>query len=295
LSLIENSLEKLRRATASAKEAGGAAAVPLPTAVRGDSVATLELRPAHKRFTIDFEQLRAAGYLPEQAQERRFAEYFHRIKRPLIERALGSGSAQDARLVMLSSALPGDGKTFITLSLALSMARERDISVLLVDGDLPKAQITRVLGLQREAGLLDALKDDRLDIESLIFDSDLPNLEILPAGPPSDGASELIASARMRDIATRLITRNSRRLVLFDSPPILASSEARALASIPGQIVLVARAAHTPRRAIADAIAQIDKKKLQGLVLNDAYVGHESGYYGYGGYGEAAASPGKGA
>ena len=284
MSLIENSLEKLRRATASAKEPG-AAAIPLPTAVRPEPVATLEPRHVHRRIAVDFDRLRAADYLPEQGQERRFADYCHRIKRPLIDRALGAGSPQDSRLILLSSALPGDGKTFITLNLALSMARERDISVLLIDGDLPKAQITRVLNLQGESGLLDALKDDRLDVESVVLDTDVPNLEILPAGSPSDGAAELVASTRMRDIATRLITRNPRRLVLFDSPPLLVASEARALLPIPGQIVLVARAGHTRRRAIADAIAQVDRKKLQGLVLNDAYLGPAHGYYDYG-YGE---------
>ena len=290
MSLIENSLEKLRRAAA--KEPG-AAAIPLPTPVRPEPVVTLEPRHVHKRIAVDFNALRTAYYLPEPGQERRFAEYCHRIKRPLVDRALGAGSAQDSRMILLSSALPGDGKTFIVLNLALSMARERDISVLLVDGDLPKAQLTRALNLRDQPGLLDALKDDRLDVESLVFDTDVPNLEILPAGSPSEGAAELIASARMRDIATRLITCNPRRLVLFDSPPLLISSEARALVPIPGQIVLVARAGHTPRRAIADAIAQVDKKKLQGLVLNDAYVGHEHGYYEYGAYGGSPESGAK--
>ena len=101
--------------------------------------------------------MRTFGYLPEQGQERRFADYCHRIKRPLIDRALGPNSAPDARLILLSSALPGDGKTFVTLNLALSMARERDISVLLVDGDLPKARISHLFGLRDKPGLLDAL------------------------------------------------------------------------------------------------------------------------------------------
>jgi len=287
LSLIENSLEKLRRAAGAGKEA----AVSLPTAVRAESIATLEPRHAHKRTAIDFNRLRTAGYLPEQGQERHFADYCHRIKRPLIDRALAPGTAQDLRLILFTSALPSDGKSFITLNLALSMARERDISLLLVDGDLPKSQISRILDLQKQQGLLDALKDDRLDVESMVFDTDVPNLEVLPAGGPADGAAELLASARMRDIATRLIGRNPRRLVLFDSPPLLVSSEARAMVSVPGQIVLVARAGHTPRRAIADAIAQVDRKKLQGLVLNEAHVGRDPGYYGYEAYGD---TPGKG-
>ena len=282
MSLIENSLEKLRRAAAAAAKEPGAAAIPLPTAVRPEPVVTLEPRHVHKRTAVDFNRLRTADYLPEPGQERRFAEYLHRIKRPLVDRALGADSAPDSRMIMLSSALPGDGKTFIVLNLALSMARERDISVLLIDGDLPKAQLTQVLNLRDQPGLLDTLKDDRLDVESLVFDTDVPNLEILPAGTPSEGAAELVASARMRDIATRLVTCNSRRLVLFDSPPLLVSSEARALLPIPGQIVLVARAGHTPRRSIADAVAQVERKKLQGLVLNDCHVGAEHGYYGYG-------------
>jgi protein-tyrosine kinase len=284
LSVIENSLEKLRRAARAAK-ARDTAAVVVPTTLRAEPVVAVEPRYVHKRIMVDFAHLRAEGYLPEQGHERRFADYCHRIKRPLIERALSVGGTEDARLLLLSSALPGDGKTFVALNLALSMARERDISVLLVDGDLPRAQISRVFGLQGGLGLLAALRDGSLDVESLVYDTDVPGLEILPAGGPADGASELIASTRMREIVTRLSARNPRRLVLFDSPPLLVSSESRALMPIPGQIVLVARAGHTPRRALADAIAQIDKKKLRGLVLNDAHVNKEHGYYDYSSYG----------
>jgi protein-tyrosine kinase len=294
LSLIENALDKLRRAGAGGKEPA-AAALPLATAVRADSVATLEPRPVHKRIAVDFNRLRAAGYLPEQGQERHFADFCHRIKRPLIDRALGAGAAQDSRLIMLSSALPGDGKTFIALNLALSMARERDVSVLLVDGDLPRAQISHLFGMQNEAGLLTALRDDRVDVESLVHDTDVSGLEILSAGGPPDGAAELIASARMRELAARLSARNPRRLILFDSPPLVVSSEARALVAIPGQVVLVARSAHTPERAVTDALMHIDKHKLRGLVLNDALVGDQHGYYGYPGYGSTPPTAAKGA
>lgn len=296
MSVIENSLERLRRAQ-SAKSAGAPAAalpaVTAPAVARPDPGAPLESPYTHKRFTMDFGRLFAEGYLPELGQERRFADYFHRIKRPIITRALTAGAAEDARLILLSGALPGDGKTFIALNLALSMARERDVSLLLVDGDLPKARITRVLGMLGEPGLLGALRDERMDVESLVLDSDVPGLEFLPAGGPPEGATELVSSARMREVAYRLISRNPRRLVLFDSPPLLISSEARALAQVPGQIVLVARAGHTPQRAIEDAIAQLDKSRLLGLVLNDAYVGAETAYYDYHGYGEPAESAAK--
>lgn len=241
----------------------------------------------HRRTLVDVASLRAEGYLPDAAQERRFADYCHRIKRPLIERVMAAGAAPDARLIMVSSALPGDGKTFVALNLALSMARERDISVLLVDGDLPRAQISRLLGLRDETGLLAALRDDRVDVESLVYETDIAGLQFLPAGASPDGAAELLASSRMRELAAQLSSRNPRRLVLFDSPPLLIASEARAMVSIPGQIVLVVRTGCTSQRAILDAIAQIEKQKLRGLVLNDAHVTEDLGYYGYGAYGGA--------
>ena len=280
MSLIENSLDRLRRAALAAKEPGVAAAA-VPTAARVEPIASLEPRAVHRRFVIDLNRLRTEGYLPEEGQERRFADYCHRIKRPLVDRARSAGAEQDARLILLTSALPGDGKTFITVNLALSMARERDVSVLLVDGDLARAHLSHVLGMRGEPGLLDALRDDALDIESLVQDSNIPGLEILPAGAPAEGAAELIASVRMRELASRLICRNTRRLVLFDSPPLVVSSEARALVQIPGQIILVTRAGHTPRQGIIDAISQVEKKKLLGLVLNDAHATTEGGYYYY--------------
>ena len=286
MSLIENSLEKLRRAASSSKPAG-IAAVREPVAVLREPAAAPQPHYVHRRTSIDLAGLRADGYLPDASEERRFADWCHRVKRPIIHRALATGSTDDARLILLTSALPGDGKSFVTLNLALSMARERDISVLLVDGDLPKARISRLLGIEHEPGLLNALRDEQLDVESLVHDTDVSGLEILSAGSPPEGAAELVASARMREIAARLSSRNPRRLIVFDSAPVLVSSEARALVAIPGQIVLVARAGHTPRQAVVDALTHIDKGKLRGIVLNDGYVTGDPGYYGYYDYAES--------
>ena len=148
------------------------------------------------------------------------------------------------RLIMVTSALPGDGKTFTSINLALSMARERDISVLLVDGDTARARISEVLGLRQQPGLLDALADESTDVESLVARTDVHGLEVLPAGRFAESSTELIASVRMAQIAVRLTATNPRRLVLIDSGPVLASSDARALMRTPGQIVLVVRGRH---------------------------------------------------
>lgn len=284
MSIIESTLDKVRRAT-TVSSAGASAALPeVPVLTDTGS----RLAPAHQRsITIDFDLLRSQGELPEAGLERRFADYYREIKRPLVQGMLTGDARADARLVLVTSALPGEGKSFTALNLALSMARERDVSVLLVDADAPKGHLSRTFGLQGVPGLLDALADDTIDIDSLIVGTDIRGLEILPAGAPVEGSAELMASARMAQIATRL-ARHPRRLVLFDSAPLLASSEARALKQIPGRILIVTRAGETPRQALLDAIALIDKTKLHGLVLNDAHASSGDGYYthyGYAGYG----------
>jgi protein-tyrosine kinase len=283
MSLIETALDKLRRSEA-------AAAAELQKApARATSGVTPLVYPAapappiedetRPRVLVSNAALRAAGYMPEESMERRFADHYRRVKRPLIEKALAGTS--DMRLIMVSSALPGDGKTFTSINLALSMAREKDISVLLVDADGARARISEVLGIRKQPGLLDALADDSIDVESLVMRTDVRGLEVLPAGRFIENGTELIASGRMAQISVRLTAHNPRRLVLFDSPPLLVSSEARVLTRMPGQVVLVVRASVTPRRAILDAISQVDRQKLQGLVVNQVRDVPGEDYYGY--------------
>jgi exopolysaccharide/PEP-CTERM locus tyrosine autokinase len=287
VSLIENALAKFRRVGDG--EPQGTVVVPraIVAAAAAPKAPARVAREHFRRITIDPTALRNAGYLPEVGLERRFADHFRHIKRPLIDRALSG--PRELRLMLVSSALPGDGKTFVSLNLALSMARERDTSVLLVDADAPRAHISEILGLRGQPGLLDALGDESVDVESLIVGTDLPGFEILPSGKFVENAPELLASTRMAEIAAQLGSRDVGQLVVFDSVPLLASSEARALMPIIGQVVLVARVGATPRSAVQQAVAAIDKKKLHGLVVNHAPLSSVGGYYGYGGYDEAPA------
>jgi protein-tyrosine kinase len=284
MSIIENALGKLQRA-------GGPTAVTRlgPTAA-SDSQPGAETLP-RRRIAIDLDALRAQGGMPEVDQAQRFADYYREIKRPLIEKALASDAGPHARLILVTSALPADGKTFTALNLALSIARERDVSVLLVDADLPKAHLSRAFGIEDEPGLLDALNSTALDVESLVLGTDIAGLEVLAAGKAKEGvAAELVGSARMAQVAAQLAGHRGRRLVLMDSSPLLVSSEARALKDIPGQILMIARAGKTPRHALLDAIALLDKTKPCTLVLNEAYETGAEGYYGYYGYSGYGAS-----
>jgi protein-tyrosine kinase len=283
VSLIENTLGKVRRAAAAAAKAEPLAprAVGLPAEVLVESPTMPDYD--YRRVAVDLAALRAAGHLPDASEDQRFAEHFRRIKRSVVAKATGAGAAADTRLVAVTSPLPGDGKTFTSVNLAFSLSRERDLSVLLVDADLHRSQITQDLGLEDQPGLVDALLDESRDAESLVLRTDIPGLDILPAGRSVEDAPELAASARMGQIVSRLAARNPRRLVLLDCAPVLAASEVRGLMQIPGQVLLVVRAGQTPQQAVVDAIAQLDPKRLLGLILNDARHGAAT-YYGYSGY-----------
>lgn len=290
MSLIEKAIEKMRAADAGVSASRGrSVARPVVAAARIE-VAPDVVEPARvcvptKQITVDRVALRAAEYAPEEGCETRFANYYRHIKRPILERAFAAGQDAQWRVVLLTSALSGDGKTFTSINLALSMARERDSSVLLIDGDVPKPNISRIMGIQDEPGLMDAAVNETLDPESLVLRTDIPGLEVLSAGTPVENASELLTSARTRDVILALCANNPRRIVLLDAPPLLLSSEARSLLALPGQVVVVVRAGRTPRGAVREAMELVDENKLTGLILNEGRGRVNDGYYGYDYYG----------
>jgi protein-tyrosine kinase len=238
------------------------------------------------RILIDKARLQAAGLLPPADETWQIAEQYRQIKRPLIAAAAG-GSAQlpNGHVIMIASALPGEGKTFTAVNLAFSMAREKDINVLLVDGDAPKPEISKVFGVSECVGLFDLLQDETPDLESAVLSTDVPGLSLLPAGRRrSEHATELLASERMRALVARLRDRDARRIVLVDSPPLLLTTESRALAAVAGQVVLIVRAAHTAHQTVLDALAYLEGRAV-ALVLNQN-MQMAQGYYHYA-YGEA--------
>lgn len=288
MSLVERALKKIQESRAGLSPETLTAAVEAPTPARPEPAAPVTpARVVH----VDREALRAARVLPPLQEERALAHEYRQIKRPLIAQALGRAGGTpipNGHLIMMASALPGDGKTFTCINLAFSMSLEKDISVLLIDGDVAKPHISELFGLRSEPGLLDILRDESMDVESVILPTDMPGLSILPAGQQSDTATELLASARMEEVLRQITTRDPNRIVLLDSPPLLHTSESRVLASIAGQIVLVVRANETPQQAVLDVLDLLDEGKSVGLVLNQADESARKGYYDY--YGQSAAN-----
>jgi len=264
VSLVEQAIAKLRQAAGPGKAAQRPPSAPMARVTTATADNLEHTAVTNKVLAIDSASCRANGYLPESGVERHFGEQYRQIKRPLVEKASsadGRGDELDARVIMVTSALPGEGKTFTSINLAFSLARERDMSVLLVDADILKPHISEIFGVNQEAGLMDALVDEKLAIESLVMPTNVKGLSILPAGRLTEGAAELLVSNRMRHVLRRLLTENSRRIVLLDSPPILATSEGRALTKVAGQVVLVVRVGHTLQAAVKSALGISNRRE----------------------------------
>ena len=234
-------------------------------------------------ISIDQEALRVAGLLPPKHQEREIASQYRQIKRPLISAAMGRGrdAVKNGRLIMVASALSGEGKTFTAINLAFSMAMEEELRVVLVDADVAKPQISKMFGVSTECGLLDAVTDPSADLERMILPTDVPNLYVLPSGTQSDRATELLASDRMVDVMNSLLSRDASRIFVFDSSPLLLTTEASALADVAGQVVVVVHASFTEHHVLMDALNRLPEGCSPSLVLNQSTL-KSSGYYYYG-------------
>jgi protein-tyrosine kinase len=286
VSLFEQTIALLKNRQAQATAVDVGSRTPRPAARSHDIDPLDDAGSSARRHSVDTTALRAAGYLPEPETERQFADQYRRIKRPLIDKALSSDSAVSGpRIIVVTSPLPGDGKTFTSINLALSMAQERDISVLLIDADVAKRHVSQIFGLDAQPGLLDVLADERLEVRSVIVPTTTRGFSILPVGSRIPNSNELLSSSRMREVMAKLCARNPQRILLLDSPPLLVTNEGRDLVKIAGQVVLVVRAEQTPRHAVQAAIGQFDMHQAGGVVLNQVPGGSTEGYYGYGSYG----------
>ena len=274
-------------------------ATPMPPALQAtQSVdagppASLVRRRATKMLNIDLMRLANLGMVTPDKPRSALAEQFRIIKRPLIRNAQGLGAVriEHGNLIMVTSSMPGEGKSFSAINLAISMAMELDFTVLLVDGDFAKPSVLSRLGLPEERGLMDVLIGDVADVGDVIFRTSIEKLSILPAGMPHPRATELIASAAMGNVLTEIGQRYTDRIIVFDSAPLLATTEARALFPHMGQIVLVVEAGRTTQGAVQTALAMLESCPVKMLLLNKAQGSGEGELYGYGygyGYGQGS-------
>ena len=236
--------------------------------------------------SINLARLHRMGVVAPDAEKTQIAEEFRIIKRPLIANAFGQGASRvkNGNLIMVTSSLPGEGKSFCAINLAISMAMEMDRTVLLIDADVAKPRVPEYLGIHVDKGLLDVLQDKDLKLSDVLVKTDIAKLTVLPAGRTYKRATELLASDAMTRLVADIGNRYPDRIILFDSPPLLATSESSVLATHMGQIVMVVEAEKTSQEAVREALSHIQSCEVVGMLLNKTTPTPGADYY-YGYYG----------
>ncbi len=276
---VARAVQPLARALAPVREV-------VETRVEG-GVAQETVTDVSKFRHIDLARLQAAGLITPAVRESKLLHEFRIIKRPLIANALGRNAAPvpNGNLIMVTSALPEEGKSFVSVNLAMSMALELDCRVLLVDADVIKPSIPHVLDIARGKGLMDVLAESTLSFGDVLLHTNVERLTLTLAGTPHRGASELLASDAMTRLLHEVSNRYRDRIVIFDSPPLLATTESRVLASRMGQVLVVVEAERTTHGALESALATVESCPVVLTLLNKTRDVGSGSYYGYYHYG----------
>lgn len=287
-------MRTIEKALKKAQPAKNGAEQEKPAVAEDSAQPALTDAPINGDFhTLDRARLRRLGLLIPEDDRTRLAEEFRLIKRPLLNNAFGRQAklVHAGNLVMVTSALPREGKSFCAINLALSVAREVDRTVLLVDADVARPAIPEYLGIKADIGLMDALTDPSLNLSDVIQTTDVPNLRVISAGHNHGHATELLASENMARLAAEMAERYPGCIVLSDSPPLLATTEASVLATHMGQVVLVVEAERAGEKEVTHALELLEGCDVVMTLLNKTrqVPGLDYGYgyygYGYGGYG----------
>jgi receptor protein-tyrosine kinase len=294
MSLIEEAAKRLEQLRNAGVEVDGGAQEPASAAlgeapvretarsrVRAPSPAPASASRS-RLVNVDLARLRAAGFVTPDEPTTQIATEFRVIKRPLLDNVEGRSAApvENANLIMITSAVPGEGKTFTSVNLAMSMALELDRTVLLVDADATRSSVMAQLGVTESRGLTDLLLDPSLELSEVLLRTNVEKLSLLPAGSPYARATELIASDGMMRLVEELATRYPERIVIFDAPPLLPTTESRVLARHMGQIVMVVEAEKTTHAALMDAMETIKACPVVSMVLNKRRQSEMGAYYG---------------
>lgn len=217
-----------------------------------------------------------------------FADEYRRIKRPLLSNAFGKTASlvKKGNLILVVSSIPGEGKTHTAINLALSIAKEQDHTVLLIDCDVTRYGTSRLLGIEGKPGLVDILDSKNFSVSDAILRTDIPELSVISSGKQHELVTELLASQRMSDLVSEIGERYDDRVIIFDAPPLLPTPQAQVLTGLVGQVVFVIEAGKTPQEVVSEALGMISKEQAIGLVMNKCEgISARSGYY-YGYYGE---------
>ena len=268
--------EDLRRSTSPPR-------VRLEQSTAGESPEPASAPSRSGRVEIDLARLDAMGFVTPQAPRSQIADEFRVVKRQLLANLDGRAAVpvRNANLIMVTSALPSEGKTFVSINLAISLSMELDKKVLLVDADVARPSVMSRLGIDRSAGFLDVLADPAHDMSKFLLRTNIDTLTMLPAGQPRPLATEMIASETAIGLLVEMAGRYPDRIIVFDAPPLLPSTESRVLATHMGQVILVVAAEQTPQKTVMQALAAIQACPVVLPLLNKASYSEVGTFYGY--------------
>lgn len=235
---------------------------------------------------INWKQLAELGFVTPGDSNTQTIEEYRNIKRPLVSNAFGEGSVgiDRSNLILVTSSVPREGKTFTAINLALSIATERDKKVLLIDADVARPSISKTLGIKDSPGLIEYLEGQDVGFSDIVLKTNMPGLNLIPSGKHHQHSTELLSSNRMVLLAQELSNRYPDRIVIFDSPPLLAATQGEVLASLVGQVVLVIEAENTSQSMVMESVNKLASCDVVLAVLNKANTTSEANYYGYGQY-----------
>lgn len=236
---------------------------------------------------FDWNFLKVNGFICADNTHSKMSEEYRSIKRPLVVNAIGARKKDIHRsnLILITSSVPKEGKTFTSINLALSISAEMDKKVLLIDADVSKPSISKVLGIKRTPGLIEYLEGEINDLSEIILQTEIDGLRIIPAGKRHQYSTELLASNKMIELTKELSERYADRIVIFDTPPLLATTQAEVVASLVGQVVLVIAADTTPQNMVMESVKKLEScADVVLTLLNKAKRSLDTNYYGYGHY-----------
>jgi exopolysaccharide/PEP-CTERM locus tyrosine autokinase len=238
-----------------------------------------------KKVEIDIQRLENAGFVSVHSTRRVINEEYRAIKRKLLQNAFGaiSSTLNNSNIIMVSSARPSEGKTFTAVNLALSIAAEKDKTVLLVDADVLRPKVSKTLAIEPKEGLMEYLLDEKSDISEVMYSTNIDKLRIIPAGRSHHLSTELLASQKMHNTIDEIASRYPDRVVIIDCPPLIGINETAILASFAGQAVVVTVEGKSKISDINAATSQLNPEMAVGFVVNQAIVSvdENQGYYGY--------------
>src|SRR5215813_11177277 len=241
--------------------------------------------PVTTQLILDRGRLAKHGIAIPSAARSRTVEEFRLVKRNLmtaVSQVDLNGDRRSNRLIMVTSARPGEGKTFSALNLALAFASERDVKALLVDVDTHHSTLPKVLGISGDRGIVDVLAGN-LELSEALIQTNIANLMILPAGRGGPHVPELLSSNDMAALMAEMTRRFADRFIIIDTPPCMASSDAAALAPLVGQIVFIVEAHHTQQMEIEASLSMLSACPRISLLLNksDTMASEHFGSYEY--------------